>query len=225
MSRRSGQKGQVVKKGCVWHVRFYVDVAGQDARQRKSVPLGPCVGPNKLTKAEAQRQGAEVIRSLGVNTEEHLQRATNGTTFKQRVEWCRVNKSAWTEGKPGPVATMESQLSKHILPRFGDLPLQMVDETAVQEFVSHLKRTDFVMRKKDGTPIKTYRLSRKTILNIVGVVKLVLGKKVWKAWEELDLGKKVKPSQPYFNEEQLGILLCEPQTGIPTRIRSWNIAA
>jgi hypothetical protein len=29
---------------------------------------------------------------------------------------------------------MESQLTKHILPRFGSLPLEGVDETVVQEF-------------------------------------------------------------------------------------------
>jgi len=202
MSRRSGQKGQVVKKGCVWHVRFYVDLPGQEARQRKSVSIGPCAGPNKLTKTEAQRKGAEVVNSLGVNTEEHLQRASNPVTFKQRVEWCRNNKSAWLEGKPASVLSMESMISKHILPRFGDLPLHMVDETSVQEFVSHLKRTEFVMRKPNGDPIKNYKLSRKTILNIVGVVKLVLGKKVWATWE-LDLGKPQKPKQPYFNDEQL----------------------
>jgi hypothetical protein len=174
MSRRSGQKGQVVKKGCNWHVRFYVDVPGQEERQRKSVVIGPCIGPEKITKAKAQRKGAEVINSLGVNTEQHLQRAINPQTFKQRVEWCRNNRSAWLDGKPGSVLSMESQLEKHILPRFGDLPLHMVDETAVQEFISHLKRTTFVMRKKDGTPIKNYKLSRKTILNIVGVVKSIM---------------------------------------------------
>ena len=45
-------------------------------------------------------------------------------------------------------------------------------------------------------------MSRKTILNIVGVVKLVLGKKVWMTWE-LDLGKPEDPQQRYFTEEQL----------------------
>ena len=88
MSRRSGQKGQVVKKGKMWHVRFYVDVPGQDKRQRKSVPIGPSRGKDKLTKPEADRKGAEVVASIGVNTSEHLERATNLTpavTFGQRV--------------------------------------------------------------------------------------------------------------------------------------------
>ncbi len=102
MSRRSGQKGQVVKKGGMWHVRFYVDVAGQEKRQRKSVPIGPCIGKDKLTKPEAVRKGTEVIASLGVNTAEHLAKATNSSsivTFGQRVEWCRKYHKAWTESE------------------------------------------------------------------------------------------------------------------------------
>ena len=204
MTRRSGQKGSVVRKGAMWHVRYYVDIPNRDERQRKSAPVGPCTGPKKLTKSEAQRKGTEIITALGVNTEEHLQRALDPTplTFKQRVEWCRENRSAWTEGKPGPVRTMESQLEKHILPWFGEMPLQEVDDNAVQEFITHLKRTMFERRNKKGDVIKRYRLSRKTILNIVGVVKLILGKKVWGLWE-LDLGKRVKPVQRYFTDEQI----------------------
>lgn len=106
-------------------------------------------------------------------------------TFGQRVEWCRKYHKAWTDGKPRPVRTMESQLTKHILPRFGSIALEAVDETAVQEFVADLKRTTFERRKpkgKDRQPegdvVEEYRLSRKTILNIVGLVKLILGKKV-----------------------------------------------
>jgi hypothetical protein len=161
MSRRSGQKGSIVAKGRMWHIRFYVDV-GQ-TRERRSVPVGLCKGKGKLTRAEAHRKGAEIITSLGVNTAEHLQRATNPITFKQRVVWCRENRTAWTEGKPSSIQSMKSQLEKHILPRFGDLPLHMVDETAVQEFVAYLKRTTFEMRKPKGDLIKTYRLSYKTI--------------------------------------------------------------
>ena len=205
MSRRFGQKGTVVKKGCMWHVRYYVDVQGQDKRLRKSVPIGPCTGKDKLTKPEAVRKGAEIIASLGVNTTEHLERAMNVkpvVTFAQRVEWCRQYHKAWTDGKPGSVLSMESQLTKHILARFGSLPLDAVDETAVQEFVADLKRATFRMRTPNGDPNKTYKLSRKTILNIVGVVKLVLGKKVWMTWE-LDLGKPEDPQQRYFTEEQL----------------------
>ncbi len=189
----------------MWHVRFYVDVADKEKRQRKSVPIGPCTGKGRLTKPEALRRGAEVVASFGVNTAEHLERATNPSpvvTFGQRVEWCRKYHKAWTDGKPSSVLSLESQLTKHILPRFGSWPLDAVDETAVQEFVADLKRTTFERRKQGGDLTETYKLSRKTILNIVGVVKLVLGRKVWMNWE-LDLGKPDAPQQRYFTEEQL----------------------
>jgi integrase len=159
-----------------------------------------------LTKSEAENKAKEVIREWGVNTSEHLARAMNVSpvaTFRQRVEWCRQNKKAWTKGKPGPIRTMESQLEKHILPRFGDMPLSDVNETAVQEFAADLARTIFEMRRPyNGTIAKTYKLSRKTILNIVGVVKLVLGRRVWMTWE-LDLGEPDDSDQRYFTGEEL----------------------
>jgi integrase len=108
-------------------------------------------------------------------------------TFGQRVEWCRKYHKAWTDGKPASVLSMESQLTKHILPRFGSVPLEAVDVTAVQEFIADLKRATFRMRTPN---------------NIVGVVKLILGKKAWMMWE-LDLGKPDHPEQRYFTEEQL----------------------
>ena len=74
MRRRSGQSGQIVRKGNTWHVRFYVDVPGQRKRQRNSVVVGPTVGKEKLTKPEAARKAAEIVRSAGVNTAEQLEK-------------------------------------------------------------------------------------------------------------------------------------------------------
>lgn len=205
MRRRSGQRGQVVRKGRIWHVRFYVDVLGQEKRRRKSVSVGPATGKEKLTRPEAMRKGSEIIAAFGVNTTEHLERAVHSEaiqTFNRRVEWCRRYHKAWTDGKPGTVTYMEGLLANHILPRFANVAVHEVDETRVQEFVADLKRSTFERRKPNGELIKTYRLSRKTILNIVGVTKLVLGRKVWMAWE-LDVGKPARPKQRYFTEDQL----------------------
>ena len=94
-------------------------------------------------------------------------------------------------------------LTKHILPRFGELLVEQVTEKAVQEWVADLRRQTFEMKKPNGAVIKTYKLSRKSILNIVGVLKLVLGRKVWMSWEELSLGKPPRSKQRYFTEEQL----------------------
>lgn len=63
MRSRSGQKGQVVRKGDVWHGRFYVDVPGQQERVRKSVPIGLAAGEEKLTKSEAKNKLQEYCRS------------------------------------------------------------------------------------------------------------------------------------------------------------------
>jgi integrase len=214
MRRRSGQSGQIVRKGKTWHVRFYVDVPGQRNRQRKSVPVGPAVGKEKLTKPEAARQAAEIIRAAGVNSIEHLQRAVRPQPIKtllDRVAWCRKNHKAWTDGKPGPIATMEGHLAKHILPRFGSCAVDAITETLVQEFVADLKRATFERRRPNGTLIKTYRLSRKTILNVVGVLKLVLGRRVWMTWE-LDLGKPRRGRQRYFTQDELRqILMAAPE--------------
>lgn len=208
MRRRLGQSGSVCKKGSTWHVRFYVDEPGTNKRRRKSLPVGPAVGKKKLTKPEAMRKGAEIVAGAGVNQPKHLDASRNAVqTFEQRVQWCRKFHKAWTDGKTGPIATMESQLVRHILPRFGSLTLDMVNETIVQEFVAELKGSVFERRRKNGTLIKKYRLSRKTVLNIVGVVKLVVGRRVWKLWE-LDLGKATRPKQPYFTETQMRQIVC-----------------
>jgi integrase len=199
MKRRCGQSGCVSKKGSNWRVRFYVDIPGVAERQRKSLTVGPCAGPNKLTKAEAVRRGSEIVNSLGVNSPEHLERSlTPVTTFEQRVKWCQQFHKAWVHGKPSTLKSMDSQLSKHILPRFGAMPLDAVTETAVQEFASDLARATF----KHRVTGKSYKLSRKTILNVIGLVKLLLGKKVWLTWT-LNLGDPEPPDQPYFTEEQL----------------------
>jgi hypothetical protein len=205
----------------MWHVRFYVDVPGQEKRQRKSLPIGPAVGKEKLTKPEAVRKGSEIIAAMGVNTEKHLERAitTNPiVTFGQRVEWCRKYHQAWTDGKPHPIRTMESALTKHILPRFGSMPLDTVDETAVQEFAAELKQTTFERRRKNGTLIKTYKLSRKMILNIIGVVKLIVGKKVWASWD-WKLPKSPRSRQRYFTQEELQKIIKRPRVKIVSCLR------
>lgn len=204
MRARRGQSGTIVRKGDRWHVRFYSDE--ERGRKTHSVPVGPAVGKGRLRKAEAARKGAGIVDRAGVNTQAHLSRVEHPEsveTLKQRVAWCRRFHRAWTESKPGSLASIESHLTKHILPRFGELRVEQVTEKAVQEWIADLRRQTFEMKKPNGSVIKTYRLSRKSILNIVGVIKLVLGRTVWMSWEELNLGKPPRPKQRYFTEEQL----------------------
>jgi hypothetical protein len=50
-----------------------------------------------------------------------------------------------------------------------------VDERRVQEFITDLTRTEYALPKG-----RKRRLSPKSIENIIGVLKLVVGTKVWR---------------------------------------------
>jgi hypothetical protein len=161
MSRRYGQSGYVVKKGNMWHGRYYVDL--EDRRKRVSVPLGPL---KQFTKPEAKRKLRDLLEQSGVNTEAHLLQAV-GTcqTFPQEAAWWRKNKLSLH--KPSCQETMGSHIDKYLLPRFGDLAIDAVDERRVQEFIADLNHTE---------------LAPKSIRNISGVLKLILGKNLWQDW-------------------------------------------
>jgi integrase len=181
MTRRYGQSGYVVKKGNMWHGRYYVDL--QDTRKRVSVPLGPV---RQFTKPEAKRKLRDLLEQSGVNTEAHLLQAIGASqTFSQESAWWRKNKLSLH--KPSCQETMGSHIDKYLLPRFGDLPIDAVDERKVQEFIADLNRTE---------------LAPKSIRNILGVLKLVLGKKRWQDWN-LVLPEIPQREQRYFTEDEM----------------------
>jgi len=181
MSRRYGQSGYVVKKGKMWHGRYYVDL--QDKRKRVSVPLGPV---DQLTKPEAKRKLRDLLEHSGVNTEAHLLQAINvGKTFEQESAWWRENKLSLF--KPSCQETMGSHIDKYLLPKFGELSIDAVDERRVQEFVAELNRTE---------------LAPKSIRNIIGVLKLILGKSRWRDWN-LVLPEVPEKEQRSFTEDEM----------------------
>src|SRR6185437_4245921 len=90
MSTRSGQSGTVVRKGQMWHGRYYVDVPGQAQRLRASTPIGPV---KELTKTEARRKLRSMLEQMGLNADDHLVRLeTNAKKFASVAEWWRENK-------------------------------------------------------------------------------------------------------------------------------------
>jgi integrase len=181
MNRRSGQTGSVVKKGNMWHGRYYVDL--KDRRKRMSVPLGAV---DQLTKPQAKRKLREAIEQAGVNTEAHLVKATKaGRTFEQEAAWWRKNKLSLF--KPSCQETMGSHLDKYLLPRFGEAQMDAVDERSVQEFIADLNRTE---------------LAPKSIRNILGVLRFVLGKNRWRDWN-LALPEVPDKEQRYFTADEM----------------------
>jgi hypothetical protein len=83
-------------------------------------------------------------------------------------------------------------LGKYLLPRLGQLPIEAVDERPVQEFVADLNRTE---------------LSPKSIHNVVGVLRLILGKNAGRigTWSFQVFPRRNNGSLPKMRCEKLSI--------------------
>ena len=173
MSFRSGQSGTVVRKGQMWHGRYYVDLPSKEERRRASVSLGSVL---TMKKTEAKRKLRALLEEMGLNDDTHLERTDAGAKmFRSEADWWKENRLPMF--KPSCQETMGSHLEKYLMPEFGSLPMAAVDEKRVQEFIAALTRTDYVRSNRTR-----HRLSPKSIRNIVGVLKLIVGPKVWRDW-------------------------------------------
>jgi integrase len=114
-----------------------------------------------MTKSEAKLKLREMLHERGVNTSFHLDRALNPVrTFAEEVRWWEENKLPMQ--KPSSQNSSHYILRKHLVPTFGILPIDMIDEKKVQEWISKLM--------KEG------RLAPKTIHNMWKILRLVTGK-------------------------------------------------
>lgn len=194
---RSGQSGTVVRKGQVWHGRYWVDLPDGQSRRRASVPLGSV---KAMKKPEAKRRLRAILQEMGLNDDTHLQRVDVGArTFGTEAAWWRENRLPIF--KPSSQEAMGSHLSKYLLARFGSLPMAAIDGRRVQEFIVDLSRTEYVL--PNG---KNRRLSPKTIRNIVGVLKLIVGEKVWREWD-LRFPETPHKEQRCFSPEEMRLIV------------------
>ena len=196
MTRRSGQKGNVVVKGDLFYGRFYEDVAGQQERVRRAVLIGPV---SEMTKPEAKRKLKQMIADMGIDTPAHLERATATVqTFEQKADWWESNVSSLHKG-----SSQDSSryiLKKYLKPRFGAFPIDMVTEERVQEWIADLQ----------SGRIKSCRgkqLAPKTIHNMWKVLKLVIGKPS-RDWE-IRLPEVSDEEQRYFTPEEVSKIIAE----------------
>src|SRR5258708_2614011 len=87
-SRRSGQNGSVRKHGNWYVVRYWIDVPGQEGRQRGYGKICPISGPGKLSASERERRAKEIIAASGADSVEHFNkvvRSIHGTTFREQA--------------------------------------------------------------------------------------------------------------------------------------------
>jgi hypothetical protein len=127
----------------MYHVRFRIDVPGQEKRVYKSLPICPVHGVGKLTKPERERRAKELIAHSGADTEEHFNRveAVNlGITFRQQAErWLEDSQHRKRKPvKPNTVSHWRSILDKWLLPELGSTPLSAIDNPQGKALVAKL---------------------------------------------------------------------------------------
>lgn len=168
MARRSGQVGYEVVKGGWYHVRFRMDVPGQEKRAYLSKPISPISGPGALTKPERLKKRKEIIAASGADTEEHFNRIeaiNHGVTFRKQAEWW-LNHAQTRKRKPIKPATavgFTSYLNKWLYPNLGDLPLSSVNNLVLRGFVTKMTEAN---------------MSPKMVGNVIQVVKMVVASAV-----------------------------------------------
>jgi integrase len=172
-----------------------VDVPGDKARRRTSVPLGSI---HSMKKAEARRKLRTMLEEMGLNGEQHLEHTSlGGKTFNTEAAWWREQKLS--KYKPSCQETMAGHLDKYLIPQLGSLPMAAIDERRVQELITEMERVEYT--RSDGVK---KRLSPKSICNVIGVLKLMLGKKVWRDWN-LVFPENIDPDKErrYFTQAEM----------------------
>jgi integrase len=129
-----------------------------------------------MKKPEAKRKLRALLQDMGLNDDTHIERTVAGAKmFRDEAEWWKQNRLPLY--KPSCQQTMGSHLEKYLMPRFGSLPMTAIDERRVQELIADLTRMDYVA----GNGRKR-KLSPKSVRNIVGVLKLIVGPNIWREW-------------------------------------------
>ena len=184
MALRSGQAGTVVEKGRWWTGRYYEDVPGQISRRRKSIPIGL---KSEMKKPEARRRLRAMLEEMGVNTAAHLERSLKpAQNFLEHADWWEKNIQVMHQ--PSSRNSGHYIIQKHLRPRFGDMPVDSISSTIVQEWIAELQ---------EGGKLKP-----KSIKNIWKVLRLILGKQRVKDWM-IRLPKNPMKEQRWFTVEEM----------------------
>jgi integrase len=134
MSKRSGQSGSVKLVGKKWVGRYWRDVPGKETREHPAVILGE---KSSMTKPEARRKLAEIIAALGVNTPQHLERATKPAVTFDRIadEWeAKLLPSLYSSSQ----SIIPKRLRKHVRPFFGQMAIADIRTGIVNDWIRGL---------------------------------------------------------------------------------------
>ena len=180
MSRRSGQKGRVERKGNAFYARFWLDVPGEGRRKYASIRICPTSGPGYLNPSQRKLRCLEIITKSGANSAALCREARGahlGTTFREQSQhWLKeVQMRKRRPVKPHTLCGWQSALrwiNKHI----GSMSLADVKNAAVKELASQM-----ASEMKGERP----RFGANSIRNYVQVVKAVTASAIDKDGEQL----------------------------------------
>ena len=128
MSRRTGQDGSIELRNGAYRGRYLIDVPGQVERIKRSVVIGFA---KDMTKSEARRRLKEIVAAEGINSPSYKIPST--LAFDRHVE--QWERSYVVRMKPSNQATMRYHLSKYLLPKWGNVPVDSITPEKVNEWI------------------------------------------------------------------------------------------
>lgn len=139
MTRRSGQNPEVrvgrrADGSKYYFFQYYVDVAGQEERQRKTEVVG-VVG--KMTKSEAMRRKVDFLQKLGVNSANY--RLPSAHCFAAAIKHYR-EQFAPMKLRDSTIQVAGTHIAKHLEPDWKDVPIEHINIDAVNEWAWKKRR-------------------------------------------------------------------------------------
>jgi hypothetical protein len=170
MSRRSGQRGRVERKGKCFYARFWLDSTDGGVRKYACVRICPVSGPGSLNASERKRRLLEIVQASGANSEEKCREACGaflGITFAEQSEqWLvALENRRRRPVKPKTLSCFRSAL-KYVNEKLGAVPLANLNNSTLKTFVSEMAAETL----EDDRP----RFGAKSIANYTQIVKFVV---------------------------------------------------
>ena len=137
MSRRSGQRGHLVKQSGWWRVRFRLDQPGVEARKLVSVKVAPV--SLKLSRPDLERRaaGSSTVRALILERFDRIVLG-EGATFREQAKIYLQEAVSRNRRPIKDPTSVRGAIRKWINPIIGDVPLSMVDNLTVKPLVRKL---------------------------------------------------------------------------------------
>ena len=166
---------------------FYIDVDGQSKRVKQFIgKLG------QMSERAARREHARIMEDVN-RRRGSVAPAYAGQTFAEATELWRGAIAPTLS--PSTLRQRESYLRAHIVPRFGRSAVHSLGVHELQQFATDLR----------------CKLSRKTVLNVLGTVFSILdyagrcGIRVPQVrWSDIEFGADTEPvASPFFTREQV----------------------